>query len=81
MCVAASVLPFGPPEGAPESPTGSDEATGCAMDLQRLGQRRASSQPPQFKVRADSGSCLRIPPTTVPCVGDKGVVHGLIPAL
>ncbi len=35
---------------APESPTGSDEASGCAVDLQRLEQRRTSTQLPRCKV-------------------------------
>ncbi len=42
--------PFAAAERAPESPTGSDEASGCAVDLQRLEQQRTGSQPSRCKV-------------------------------
>ena len=47
--LAAPPPPF-TAERAPESPTGSDEASGCAVDLQQLEQRRTSSQLHQSKV-------------------------------
>ena len=59
--LAALLSPFAAAERTPESPTGSDEASGCAVDLQRLEQRRTSSQPPLRKV--DTGQC---PCTTEP---------------
>ena len=79
VCAAASIMPFGHPDGAPESPTGSDEATGCAVDLQRIEQRRVSSQlPPRVKVRL-LGSIPAFCPISGPVitvVRRSGQVHG-----
>ena len=54
--IAAAALTFGPADGAPESPTGSDEASGCAVDIQRLEQRRTSLLLPRLKVRLFSSA-------------------------